>query len=59
MDRDRIEGTGRQVAGALKEAVGRLVGNRRLEAEGAAEKNAGEVQNTVGKAKVEVRDALD
>lgn len=59
MNRDRIDGTGRQVAGALKEAVGRLVGNRRLEVEGAAEKNAGKLQGTVGKAEDKVRASLD
>jgi uncharacterized protein YjbJ (UPF0337 family) len=59
MDKDRIEGAGKQVKGAVKDAAGKLVGDRKLQAEGKADKAAGKVQNAVGGAKDSVRDATD
>jgi uncharacterized protein YjbJ (UPF0337 family) len=58
MDKDRIEGVAKQVTGSIKEAIGKVTGDTRTEAEGAAEKTAGKVQNSVGGAKDTVRDAL-
>ncbi len=58
MDKNRIEGAAKELKGTLKEAAGKLTGNERLEAEGKADKAAGEVQGTVGKGKDAVRDAL-
>jgi uncharacterized protein YjbJ (UPF0337 family) len=49
MDKNRIEGAGRQAAGAAKEAAGKATGNRQMQAEGAATKAAGKVQSTAGK----------
>jgi uncharacterized protein YjbJ (UPF0337 family) len=34
MDKDRVEGSAKQVKGAVKEAVGKVVGDAKLEAEG-------------------------
>jgi uncharacterized protein YjbJ (UPF0337 family) len=51
MDKDRIDGAARQVKGAVKETVGRVTGDAKTQAEGAAEKAAGKVQNIVGGAK--------
>ncbi len=45
MDNSRIEGLGHQVKGALKEGLGRLLGDAKLKADGAAERAAGEAQN--------------
>jgi uncharacterized protein YjbJ (UPF0337 family) len=59
MDTDRIEGAAHQAKGAVKEAVGKVTGDKKTEAEGTAEKAAGKVQNAVGGAKDTVRDALD
>ncbi|KAB0676184.1 CsbD family protein [Aureimonas leprariae] len=58
MDKNRIEGAGKQAAGSIKEAVGKITGNRATEAEGAAEKAAGKVQSGVGRAKDGVRSVL-
>jgi uncharacterized protein YjbJ (UPF0337 family) len=57
MDKDRIEGAGRQAKGSVKEAVGKITGDAETQAEGAAEKAAGKVQSAVGGAKDTVRDA--
>jgi len=48
MDKDRIEGSARQVKGAVKEAAGKVLGDAKLETEGKADKAAGKVQNAVG-----------
>jgi uncharacterized protein YjbJ (UPF0337 family) len=59
MDKDRIEGVGKQVKGAVKDAAGKVTGDTKLQAEGKADKAAGKVQNAVGGAKDSVRDATD
>ncbi len=59
MDKDRAEGIGHQVKGAVKEGVGKVTGDTRTEAEGMAEKAGGKVQNAVGGAKDAARDALN
>lgn len=58
MDKDRIEGAAHTAKGAIKETAGKMVGDKKMQAEGTAEKAAGKVQNTVGGAKDAARDAL-
>lgn len=58
MDKDRTAGIGHQVKGSVKEAAGKVTGDRKLEAEGKAEKVGGKVQNAVGGAKDSLRDAV-
>ena len=55
MDENRLKGIGRQVSGSIKEAVGKLTGDTKTQAEGTAEKAAGKAQNAVGGAKDSVR----
>jgi uncharacterized protein YjbJ (UPF0337 family) len=59
MDKDRVEGVGHQVKGAVKEAAGKVTGDSKLQAEGKTEKAAGKVQNAIGGAKDSVREALN
>lgn len=56
MDKDRIEGAGKQVKGAVKDAAGKMTGDRELQAEGKADKVVGKVQKEVGRAKDALRD---
>ena len=49
MSKDRVDGAARKAAGAVKQAAGKVTGNRSLQAKGAAEKAAGTVQNKAGK----------
>ena len=56
MDKDRAEGIAHQVKGGVKEAAGKVTGDKKTEAAGAAEKAAGKVQNAVGGAKDTVKD---
>ncbi len=46
--KDKAQGTAHEAKGAVKEAVGKVVGNPNLESEGAGEKVAGKVQKKVG-----------
>jgi uncharacterized protein YjbJ (UPF0337 family) len=58
MDKDRVAGSAKQVKGAVKEAVGKVVGDAKLESEGKADKAEGKVQNAIGGVKDAVRDAV-
>ena len=58
MDEDRVKGIGKTISGSIKEAVGKITGDTKTQAEGAAEKLAGKTQNTVGGAKDKLRDSL-
>lgn len=48
MNNDRIEGVAHQAKGAVKEALGDVTGDAKLQVEGATEKAAGKAQNAVG-----------
>ena len=51
MDKDRIEGSAKQATGAVKEAVGKALGDAKLRAEGEEEKVDGKIQNAIGSVK--------
>jgi len=55
MDKDRINGSAEQTKGAVKEAAGKVFGDKKLETEGKTDKAAGKVQNAVGGLKDAVR----
>ena len=48
MDKDRVIGSAKVAKGKVKEAVGKAVGDAKLETEGKADKVEGKVQNAVG-----------
>ena len=49
--RDNVEGTFHEVKGLVKEAVGKLSDNPKLQVEGTVEKIAGKVQGKIGQIK--------
>ena len=55
VDKDRIKGSAEQIKGTVKEAVGKVLGDKKMETEGATDKAAGKVQNAVGGLKDAVR----
>ena len=57
MDTDRVLGSAKVAKGKGKVAVGKVIGDAKLEAEGQAEKVEGKVQNAVGSIKDTIRDA--
>ncbi len=56
MNKDRIAGAAKQAKGAVKEAVGKAVGDNKLVAEGLADKAEGKVQNAIGGLKDTLKD---
>ena len=55
MDKDRIKGSAKQAKGAIKNAVGKVTGDAKLQADGKADKTAGKIQNAIGSLKDAVR----
>ena len=47
MKQDRIEGIGDKILGGLKEKLGKLIGDTKLQHDGTAERERGEVANAV------------
>jgi uncharacterized protein YjbJ (UPF0337 family) len=58
MDKDRVAGSAKEIKGTIKQAVGKAVGDVKLESEGKADKLEGKVQNAIGGIKDTVKDAL-
>jgi len=57
MNKDTTDGDVEQVKGSVKEALGKVIGNENLEAEGASEKAVGRARNDLGQARKEAEDA--
>jgi uncharacterized protein YjbJ (UPF0337 family) len=53
MNKDQVKGRGEEIKGKVKEVVGKIIGNKRVEAEGDAEQVVGNVQKSYGDAKNE------
>ncbi len=54
-DQDQFKGAAKEVGGNIKEGLGKLTGNERLEAEGKADKVEGAVQKKVGDVKSDLK----
>ena len=54
MNKDRIEGVVKKATGTVKEAVGKILGDGKLQSDGKTKKLEGTIQNAVGG----VKDAL-
>jgi uncharacterized protein YjbJ (UPF0337 family) len=59
IDHDRVEGSGKTIGGKLKEGLGNLVGDAKLQNEGRADQAEGKTQNALGSAKDSIREAID
>ena len=58
MHKDQMKGAAKDAKGSMKQAAGRMTGDERMRAEGAADKTKGKVQKGVGNMKDAARDAL-
>lgn len=56
--KQRVTGTGRSLAGQIKESFGRATGNDQLAGEGVADQVVGAVKNTAGSAAHVVSDTI-
>ena len=59
MDKDRVRVAAKRVTGAVKEAIGKVTGDSKTQAEGVAEKAIGKGQSAVGGAKDSVRNLVN
>ncbi|AZO69084.1 MAG: CsbD family protein [Mesorhizobium sp.] len=58
VNKDQVAGLAKQFKGSVKKAAGKATGNRRVQAEGSADKIAGKLQKAYGDVKDRVRKAL-
>ncbi len=56
MDKDRTAGAAKQAKGSIKEAIGKVTGDTKIQAEGSAEKTVGKAQDAAGTVKDTLRD---
>ncbi len=56
MDKDRMVGSAKVVKGKAKVAIGKVIGDAKLEAEGEADKAEGKIRNAAGGIKDTIRD---
>jgi len=57
MDKDRVEGKAKDVAGRIERQVGEWTGDSETQAKGAAKQVEGKIQNAWGKVKDSAKDA--
>lgn len=58
-NKDQVKGRVKTAQGKVKEAAGKLVGNRDLEAEGKIDQVGGKIQSKYGDIKQELKEDLD
>lgn len=56
---DKVTGLANQVAGMVRQEVGKTTGNRDLEIKGAVQKGTGQAQEALGKTKEAVEKVID
>ena len=59
MDKEHIKGAADMVKGAVKDTVGKVTGDTKMQAEGKLDKAKGSARNVVGDVKDAARDATD
>ncbi len=59
MDKDRIKGKAKDIAGRAERQVGEWTGDKETQSEGAAKQAEGKVQNAWGNVKDKVKDAAE
>ena len=57
VSKDRIEGAADKAKGAVKEGIGKMTGDQKLQGEGAADKAKGAAKSAVGGVRNRIRDA--
>ena len=57
MDKEHIKGAADKAKGAIKDAAGKVTGDRELQAEGKLDKDKGAAHSAVGDAKDAIKDA--
>jgi uncharacterized protein YjbJ (UPF0337 family) len=58
-NKDELKGKYEATKGAVKEKVGHVIDDKDMERQGVAERNAGDLRETVGKVKRKVGEAIE
>jgi uncharacterized protein YjbJ (UPF0337 family) len=58
MDKNRVAGSIKEIKGAAKTAVGKVLGDAKLQSDGKSDQAEGKIQNAVGSVNDAARDAL-
>jgi uncharacterized protein YjbJ (UPF0337 family) len=58
-NREEVKGKYEAAKGAVKEKAGHVIDDKEMERQGAAERDAGDVRNQVGKVKRKVGEAIE
>jgi uncharacterized protein YjbJ (UPF0337 family) len=58
VDKDRVDGSAKNIGGKVKEGVGNVTGDSKMQTEGKADQAKGKIQNTIGGIKDSIKDAL-
>ena len=58
INQDQVKGHAQTAIGTVKEAAGKIIGNKELEVKGNVQKNVGHVQTSIGEAKSSIDKAL-
>ena len=58
-NKDEIKGKGKRIKGRIKEKVGEVIGDRKLEAEGEVERIEGAAQESLGRARRKAHEILE
>jgi len=59
MDREHVKGAADKAKGAIKDAAGKLTGDKKLQGEGKMDKAKGDMHNVAGDVKDAARDATE
>jgi uncharacterized protein YjbJ (UPF0337 family) len=58
VDKDRVDGSAKNIGGKLKEGVGNVTGDSKMQTEGKADQAEGKIQNAIGGIKDSIKDAF-
>jgi uncharacterized protein YjbJ (UPF0337 family) len=58
MDKNRVAGSIKEIKGAAKTAVGKVLGDAKLQSDGKSDQAEGKIQNAVGSVNDAARDLL-
>ena len=59
MNKDELDGKTRAVKGKVKQGLGKITDNERLRSEGVADEAAGDVQDTIGRGRRKIGEAVE
>jgi uncharacterized protein YjbJ (UPF0337 family) len=58
VDKDRVDGSAKNIGGKLKEGVGNVTGGSKMQTEGKADQAEGRIQNAIGGIKDSIKNAF-